>query len=223
MPRRGRVRAGPTADISHRREFAPYHERAKYLIKGTARRSRRFGLPATTKGEFCNTCAPDWTARFFVEDRLGGGHHGRVYGQREREPRGLGSGTVVVHGQGRQLARFRHVRCKGHHHRAHKWTIKLSDPPASKQVITLAGSWHSKGRPYCSSSLVLTLRSGALPAPRSAHTPSRCSSGKRGEGDFAVTWKGDHDVTFRQTASNGSPSVAGGDGDAWVAHCTKVR
>ena len=46
---------------------------------------------------------------------------------------------------------------------------------------------------------------------------------KTREGDFAVTWKGDKHVRFRQTASNGSPSVAGGGGDAWIADCTKVR
>jgi hypothetical protein len=107
--------------------------------------------------------------------------------------------------------------------RAHKWTIKLSDPPASKQIITLAGSWQLQG-----TSVLLQFTRPDTSKRRVAGATRRTRAismfvGKTREGDFAVTWKGDHDVTFRQTASNGSPSVAGGDGDAWVAHCTKVH
>ena len=107
--------------------------------------------------------------------------------------------------------------------RAHKWTINLSEPAAGKQIITLAGSWQLQGKSVL---LQFTRPDTSKRRVSGATKRSRAISmfvGKTREGDFAVTWKGDHDVTFRQTASNGSPSVAGGDGDAWIAHCTKLK
>ena len=107
--------------------------------------------------------------------------------------------------------------------RAHKWTIALSEPAASKQTITLAGSWQLQGTTV---SLQFTRPDTSKRRVTGATKRTRAISmfvGKTRQGDFAVTWKGDHDVTFRQTASNGSPSVPGGDGDAWLAHCTKVK
>ena len=107
--------------------------------------------------------------------------------------------------------------------RAHRWTIDVREHAGGKVIFKLAGSWRLQGR---SVSLRFTQPDHEQRHVGGAAKRTRAISmfvGKTREGDFAVTWKGDHDVTFRQTASNGSPSVAGGDGDAWLAHCAKVK
>ena len=107
--------------------------------------------------------------------------------------------------------------------RDHKWTIAVREPAAGGAVFTLAGSWQLHGT---SVSAQLTRPDKETRRISGVTKGTRAVSmfvGSTREGDFAVKWKGNGDVTFRQTASNGLPSVAGGNGDAWIAECKKVN
>jgi hypothetical protein len=107
--------------------------------------------------------------------------------------------------------------------RDHKWTIGVREAARGSAVVTLAGSWQLHGT---SVSAQLTRPDTETRRITGVATGKHAISmflGSTREGDFAVKWNGNGDVTFRQTASNGSPSVAGGNGDAWIAECKKVK
>ena len=107
--------------------------------------------------------------------------------------------------------------------RNHRWTVEVREPAAGSEVFKLEGGWQLQGTSVL---LRFTRPDHEQRHVAGAAKRSRAISmfvGTTREGDFAVTWKGDDDVTLRQTASNGSPSVPGGDGDAWIAECKKIQ
>jgi len=117
--------------------------------------------------------------------------------------------------------------------RNHRLTLDMQQPrPQPHWLAWLTGSWQlhgtsvtvdlSAGRDLAAifkkSHLGEVRFDGATKATRAV---SMFANGTR-QSRFAVALTDNQQVTFRQTESNGSPSVASGGSDAYVVACTKA-